>query len=70
MFFVRQKVDAIIKLMNLLLQGELCVKTCQLMIGYRGKEEKFFDSDGFFHTGDLGYYDKEGAIHFMEEVYL
>jgi len=58
------------KMMNLLVQGELCVKTCQLMVGYRGKEEKFLDSDGFFHTGDLGYYDKEGAIHFMEEVYL
>ena len=51
------------------LQGELCVKTCQLMCGYRGRQGNATDAEGFFHTGDLGFYDKDGAIHFVEQVY-
>ena len=27
---------------------------------------QIFDSDGFFHTGDLGYYDNQGAVYFIE----
>ena len=50
------------------IQGELCVKTCQLMSGYKDKDMSFLDSEGFFHTGDLGYYDKDGVIYFMEKV--
>ena len=50
------------------LQGELCVKTCQLSPGYLGHEESLLDSEGYFHTGDLGYYDKDGIIHFVEQV--
>ena len=50
------------------LQGELCVKTCQLLPGYLGQEESILDSEGYFHTGDLGYYDNTGVIHFVEQV--
>merc|ERR1719369_1760013 len=51
------------------LQGELCVKTCQLLPGYLGQEEtKIVDSEGYFHTGDLGYYDKDGIVYFVEQI--
>merc|ERR1719234_2313609 len=49
-------------------QGELCVKTPQLFLGYRGEQEDIVDSEGYFHTGDLGYYDKDGLIHFVEQI--
>ena len=49
-------------------QGELCVKTPQLFLGYRGEQEDIVDSEGYFHTGDLGYYDKDGVIHFVEQI--
>ena len=44
------------------------MKTCQLMVGYKDKNDSFLDSEGYFHTGDLGYYDKDGVIHFIEKV--
>ena len=50
------------------LQGELCVKTCQLLPGYLGEDGTLVDSEGYFHTGDLGYYDKDGIIYFVEQV--
>ena len=49
-------------------QGELCVKTPQLFLGYKGEQEDVVDSEGYFHTGDLGYYDKDGVIHFVEQI--
>jgi long-subunit acyl-CoA synthetase (AMP-forming) len=49
-------------------QGELCVKTPQLMLGLKGWEASCTDPEGFFHTGDLGFYDRDGIIHFMEQV--
>jgi len=49
-------------------QGELCVKTPQLFLGYKGEQEDIVDSEGYFHTGDLGYYDKDGVIHFVEQI--
>ena len=27
---------------------------------------QIFDHDGFFHTGDLGYYDCQGVVYFIE----
>ena len=51
-----------------LVQGELCVKTPQLMLGLKGWEASCTDPEGFFHTGDLGFYDRDGIIHFMEQV--
>jgi len=49
-------------------QGELCVRTPQLLLSYRGEQEEVVDSEGYFHTGDLGYYDKDGVIHFVEQI--
>ena len=52
------------------LQGELCVKTAQISCGYLGQPQSLLDSEGYFHTGDLGYYDRDGIIHFVEQVTL
>ena len=44
--------------------GEITVKGPTLMLGYVKKlPEECFDEDGFFHTGDAGYVDGEGYLH-------
>jgi fatty-acyl-CoA synthase len=45
--------------------GELCVRGPTLMAGYYGEDPATtFDADGFFHTGDLGWLDADGGMHF------
>lgn len=45
-------------------EGELCIKGPTLMERYvKANREDCFDSDGFFHTGDSGYYDSDGFVH-------
>ena len=46
-------------------EGEILIKTPTLMIGYYEDEEetkKVIDNEGYFHTGDIGYLDKDGYI--------
>ncbi|MEX2294159.1 MAG: class I adenylate-forming enzyme family protein [Acidimicrobiales bacterium] len=44
--------------------GELAIKGPTLMEHYVGlTPEECFDRDGFFHTGDVGYFDDEGYVH-------
>lgn len=45
--------------------GEICIKGPMVMLGYYKDEEKTKESmlGGFFHTGDLGYEDKQGNYH-------
>jgi fatty-acyl-CoA synthase len=44
---------------------ELCVKGPTLMLHYVGKTpEECFDADGFFRTGDTGFVDDDGHLHF------
>ncbi|XP_046668895.1 4-coumarate--CoA ligase 1-like [Homalodisca vitripennis] len=46
-------------------EGELCFKSQSLMLGYYKNPEAtqlMFDSEGFFQTGDLGYYDSQGFV--------
>ena len=46
--------------------GEICIKGPMVMLGYYNNPEetaKVIDSDGFFHTGDLGYVDKKGHYY-------
>ena len=45
--------------------GELTIKGPTLMEHYVGMTpEECFDADGFFHTGDAGYVDGDGYVHF------
>ncbi len=50
-------------------QGEICVKSPQNFIGYLNQNNRsLFDSEGFYRTGDLGYYDAQGVIYFIEKI--
>ncbi len=46
--------------------GEICVKGPMVMLGYYNNPEetaKVIDSEGFFHTGDLGWVDSKGRYY-------
>ncbi|GBD27362.1 Long-chain-fatty-acid--CoA ligase [bacterium HR30] len=46
--------------------GEICVRGVTLMEGYyKVPAEETFDCEGFFHTGDLGFFDESGRLHFV-----
>ncbi|MGI8491180.1 MAG: class I adenylate-forming enzyme family protein [Acidimicrobiales bacterium] len=46
-------------------EGELAVRGPTLMDRYVKRDRReCFDEDGFFHTGDTGFYDEEGFLHF------
>ena len=51
--------------------GEICIKGPGQMLRYlkRPKEtEEYFDFEQFGHTGDLGYYDEEGNIKYVDRM--
>jgi acyl-CoA synthetase (AMP-forming)/AMP-acid ligase II len=44
--------------------GEFLIKGPTMMIGYLGKSPaECFDAEGWFHTGDVGYVDVDGGVH-------
>lgn len=46
------------------LTGELALAGPMVLLHYLGRTpEETFDADGFLHTGDLGFVDGEGAVH-------
>ncbi len=46
--------------------GEIAVKGPTLMLGYlKTSPEKVFDEDGFFRTGDGGFIDEKGRLHWQ-----
>ena len=46
--------------------GEIAVKGLTLMLGYlRVAPEEVFDTEGYFHTGDGGFIDAEGRLHWQ-----
>jgi len=50
-------------------EGELLVKGTTMMRGYVGlPAEACFDADGFFHSGDTGYIDERGLLHWTGRV--
>jgi len=45
--------------------GEICVRGYSLMQGlHKVLLEDTFDADGFYHTGDAGYFDADGVLFF------
>jgi acyl-CoA synthetase (AMP-forming)/AMP-acid ligase II len=49
--------------------GEVCVKGYSLMQGlYKVEREDCFDRDGFYHTGDAGYFDADGVFFFKARI--
>jgi len=49
--------------------GEIIVKGPTLMEGYyRVPRAQTLDADGFFRTGDLGYFDEDGYLHFATRL--
>jgi fatty-acyl-CoA synthase len=50
-------------------EGEILVKGATMMRGYVGlPPEACFDTDGFFHSGDTGYIDERGLLHWTGRV--
>lgn len=43
-------------------EGELCIKTNGMLSGYYQNGDSVFDSEGFFHMGDLAVYDADYNI--------
>ncbi|GAB0097777.1 luciferin 4-monooxygenase [Sergentomyia squamirostris] len=51
--------------------GELCFKGPQIMKGYLGNDEATkdtIDSEGWFHTGDVGYYDEDKFFYIVDRL--
>ena len=52
-------------------KGEICARGWNLMQGYYNKREetaKAIDSEGWLHTGDLGFIDEKGLVFFMGRI--
>jgi 4-coumarate--CoA ligase len=52
-------------------RGELCFKGNQMMLGYIGDEKATrdtIDSDGWLHTGDVGYYDEDKQFFIVDRI--
>jgi acyl-CoA synthetase (AMP-forming)/AMP-acid ligase II len=46
--------------------GEICVRGYSVMQGlYKQEREEVFDRDGFYHTGDAGFFTAEGVLFFQ-----
>jgi acyl-CoA synthetase (AMP-forming)/AMP-acid ligase II len=49
--------------------GEICVRGYSLMLGLHKQErEDVFDRDGYYHTGDAGYFDADGVLYFSARL--
>jgi fatty-acyl-CoA synthase len=50
-------------------QGEICVRGASVMRRYyKVDPAETFDAEGFFHTGDLGFVDADGRLHFERRL--
>src|SRR5262245_19306563 len=49
--------------------GEICVRGYSLMQGlHKVEREDGFDRDGFYHTGDGGFFDADGVLFFQARL--
>ncbi len=49
--------------------GEICVRGYSLMQGlHKVEREDVFDRDGFYHTGDGGFFDADGVLFFQARL--
>src|SRR6476659_564081 len=52
-------------------KGEVCVRGPQIMMGYLNKPEataQTIDTDGWLHTGDIGYADEDGHFFIVDRA--
>ena len=52
-------------------EGEICIRGPQVMKGYLGRPEAtaaMIDSEGWLHTGDIGYADEEACFFIVDRV--
>ncbi|KAG2536920.1 hypothetical protein PVAP13_9NG234300 [Panicum virgatum] len=58
-------------LLSIYKQGELCIRSPSVMLGYVGGNEtriSAFDSDGWLKTGDLCYFDEDGFLYVVDRL--
>ena len=49
--------------------GEIRAKSNAQMIGYLNRPKSdVFDNEGYIMTGDLGYYDENGVLYYVDRV--
>ena len=49
--------------------GEICVRGYSVMLGlYKQERDDVFDRDGYYHTGDAGYFDADGVLFFKARL--
>lgn len=49
--------------------GEVCIKGPLILKDYIGHDKNnCLDSDGFFRTGDVGYYDEEKYVYIVDRM--
>jgi len=52
-------------------RGEICIKSAMVMKGYHNQPEKtaeVMDSEGYFHSGDIGRLDSSGYLYIMDRL--
>src|SRR5699024_9065978 len=52
-------------------RGEICFRGPPRFVGYLNNEEATratIDSDGWYHSGDVGYYDPDGALYVVDRI--
>lgn len=50
-------------------EGEICIRGYNVIQGlYKVEREDCFDSEGFYHSGDSGYFNEEGVLFFKARL--